>query len=103
MMLVLAVRTDATTVYRHALRYFTEAEIGEAFAAARGVASPTQLRAVLKQDGRDLLTEFRGMAPEQRPVSVQRWSVRRVVLTAEVLVGILLFLLLVVNNWNAFA
>ena len=103
MMLVLAVRTDATTVYRHALRYFTEAEIGEAFAAARGVASPTQLRAVLKQDGRDLLTEFRGMAPEQRPVSVQRWSVRRVVLTAEVLIGILLFLLLVVNNWNAFA
>ena len=30
-------------------------EIAEAFAAARGVASPTQLRAVMKQDGRDLL------------------------------------------------
>jgi serine/threonine-protein kinase RIO1/membrane-associated phospholipid phosphatase len=103
MMLVLAVRTDAARVYRHAQQYFTEGEIGEAFAAARGVASPTQLRAVLKQDGRDLLAAFRAIAPEERPVSVQRWSVRRVVLAAEVLVGALIFLLLLVNNWTAFA
>ena len=55
MMLVLAVRTDADRVYARALRYFTEDEIAEAFAAARGVASPTQLRTVMKKDGRDLL------------------------------------------------
>jgi tRNA A-37 threonylcarbamoyl transferase component Bud32/membrane-associated phospholipid phosphatase len=103
MMLVLAVRTDAQRVYEHAVRFFTEDEIGEAFAAARGVASPTQLRAVLKKDGRDLLTEFRAMAPARRPVTVQRWSVRRLVLTTEALLGGLFFLLLVVNNWNAFA
>ena len=46
MMLVLAVRTDAERVYARALRYFTPDEIAEAFAAARGVASPTQLRTV---------------------------------------------------------
>jgi tRNA A-37 threonylcarbamoyl transferase component Bud32 len=103
MMLVLAVRTDAKRVYDKALQYFTEDEIAEAFAAARGVASPTQLRAVLKKDGRDLVVEFRGMAPARREVSIQRWSVRRVVLTTEVLVAGLFFLLLVVNNWTAFA
>ena len=37
-----------------ALQFFTPDEIAEAFAATRGVASPTQLRSVMKQDGRDL-------------------------------------------------
>ncbi|MGZ8602789.1 MAG: phosphatase PAP2 family protein [Actinomycetota bacterium] len=80
MMLVLALRSDARTVYEAALRYFTPDELAEAFAATRGVASPTQLRQHLKDDGRDLLAEFRAMAPERRPIAVQRWSVRRVVL-----------------------
>ena len=44
MMLVLAVRTDAERVYQRALAYFTPDEIAEAFAAARGIASPSQLR-----------------------------------------------------------
>jgi tRNA A-37 threonylcarbamoyl transferase component Bud32/membrane-associated phospholipid phosphatase len=102
MMLVLAVRTDARRVYEHSLNYFTDEEVAEAFAAARGVASPSQLRTVLKKDGRDLLAEFREMAPARRPVSVQRWSVRRVVLAVSVLFGALLFILLIVGNWNAF-
>ena len=89
MMLVLALRTDARTVYDAALRYFTPAELAEAFAATRGVASPSQLRQQLKQDGRDLLSEFRAMAPSRRPISVQRWSVRRVVLIVASL-GVLL-------------
>jgi tRNA A-37 threonylcarbamoyl transferase component Bud32 len=78
MMLVLAVRTDPARVYRRALTYFTEAELAEAFAATRGVASPTQLRAFMKRDPRDLLAEFRALAPHQRPVVLQRWSLRRV-------------------------
>jgi tRNA A-37 threonylcarbamoyl transferase component Bud32 len=78
MMLVLAVRTDPERVYRHALRYFTEDDIAEAFAATRGVASPTQLRMALKQDGRDLLARFRALAPHRRPIALQRWNVRRV-------------------------
>ena len=52
-----------TRVYEHALRYFTPDEIAEAFAATRGVASPTQLRSVMKQDGRDLVAQFRALAP----------------------------------------
>jgi hypothetical protein len=49
MMLVLAVRSDPQRVYQHALRYFTPDELAEAFAATRGVASPTQLRAFMKK------------------------------------------------------
>ena len=85
MMLVLAVRTDPERVYRRALRQFAPAELAEAFAATRGVASPTQLRAFMKRDPRDLLGEFRRLAPERRPIVLQRWSVRRLGLAAAVL------------------
>ena len=78
MMLVLALRSDADTVYEHALRYFTADELAEAFAATRGVASPTQLQVSLKRDGRDLLARFRALAPHRDPIRVQRWSFRRI-------------------------
>jgi membrane-associated phospholipid phosphatase/tRNA A-37 threonylcarbamoyl transferase component Bud32 len=103
MMLVLAVKTDAKRVYERALAFFTEDEIAEAFAATRGVASPTQLRSMMKQDGRDLVGELRDLAPARAPVSIQRWSLRRVVRTAGVVVLALLALLIVVNNWAVFA
>jgi hypothetical protein len=103
MMLVLAVKSDAETVYRHAVRYFTEDEIAEAFAATRGVASPTQLRAVMKQDGRDHLAAFRALAPERRPITIQRWSVRRAALTLWVLFVGFVAVSLLISNWNAFA
>ena len=102
MMLVLALRSDAERVYAHALTYFSEDEIAEAFAAARGVASPTQLRNNLKRDGRDLLAEFRRMAPAREEVSIQRWSLRRVLLTVAVAFAAFLAVGLVVSNWNAF-
>ena len=85
MMLVLAVRTDPQRVYRRALAYFTEAELAEAFAATRGVASPTQLRAFMKRHPRDLLGEFRALAPQRPPIALQRWSIRRVALAAAML------------------
>jgi membrane-associated phospholipid phosphatase len=78
MMLVLAVRSDPQRVYRRALRYFTPAELAEAFAATRGVASPTQLRAFMKRDPRDLLGDFRALVPQRPPIVLQRWSIRRV-------------------------
>jgi membrane-associated phospholipid phosphatase len=87
MMLVLAVRSDAKRVYDRALQYFTPDEIAEAFAAARGVASPTQLRMVMKRDPRDLLQQFREMAPARRPIALQRWNVKRVILTLALVVG----------------
>ena len=88
MMLVLAVRTDAERVYQRALQYFTPDEIAEAFAATRGIASPSQLRAVMKQDGRDLVAEFRALAPARQPISLQRWGVRRVVYAVALLGGV---------------
>ena len=90
MMLVLAVRTDAERVYTHALQYFTEDEIAEAFSAARGIASPTQLRSVMKQDGRDLLAQFRALAPARRPISLQRWGPRRIIYALGLVVALLL-------------
>jgi membrane-associated phospholipid phosphatase len=90
MMLVLAVRTDARRVYRRALEYFTPDELAEAFAATRGVASPTQLRAFMKRDPRDLLAEFRALAPPRRPIVLQRWGARRLIVAAAMLGAALL-------------
>jgi hypothetical protein len=84
MMLVLAVRSDPDRVYQRALRYFTPAELSEAFAATRGVASPTQLRAFMKKDPRDLLGTFRALAPPRDPIALQRWGLRRVALALAV-------------------
>ena len=88
MMLVLAVGSTPERVYQRALQYFTPEEIAEAFAATRGVASPSQLRLMIKQDPRDLLTQFRRLAPERRPIPIQRWSVRRVALAAGLVVSL---------------
>ncbi len=90
MMLVLAVRTDAQRVYQRALQFFTPDEIAEAFAAARGVASPSQLRAAMKKDGRDLLAEFRALAPQRRPIALQRWSAKRILLIGALAFGAVL-------------
>jgi membrane-associated phospholipid phosphatase len=90
MMLVLAVRTDPERVCRRALRYFTPDELAEAFAATKGMTSPAQLRALMKRDPRDLLGEFRALAPPRKPITLQRWSVRRVSLAFAMFVGIAL-------------
>jgi hypothetical protein len=100
MMLVLALRSDAGRVYRHALKYFTEDEIAEAFAATRAVASPTQLRAMLEKDERDLVAEFRSLAPKRAPVAIQRWSMRRIALTLSVLIAAMLAALVIVRAWT---
>ena len=85
MMLVLALRSDPQRVYQQALAYFAEAELAEAFAAIRGVASPAQLRAFIKRDPRDLPGQFRTLAPPRPPVALQRWNTRRVALVAAAL------------------
>jgi hypothetical protein len=90
MMLVMALRTDAPRVYDIALRYFTPEDVGEAFACAVGLAIPTELQRYLKEDPRNLVTEFKSLAPAYPEVSIQRWSARRIGLTVAVLVGALL-------------
>ena len=81
MMLVLALRSSPELVYERAQLRFTDEELAEAFAASRGVTLPSGLRRSLRQDGRELLERFRELAPERPPVSIQRWSLRRVGLT----------------------
>ena len=46
---------------------------------------PRQLRAFMKRDPRDLLGEFRALAPQRPPIILQRWSIRRVALAAAML------------------
>jgi tRNA A-37 threonylcarbamoyl transferase component Bud32/membrane-associated phospholipid phosphatase len=102
MMLTLALRTDAERVYERALRFFSEDELAEAFAATRGVASPTQVRSQMKADGRDLLSRFRALAPKRAPIPIQRWSIRRI----GIIVGLALLSLLtfgvIQESWRAF-
>jgi tRNA A-37 threonylcarbamoyl transferase component Bud32/membrane-associated phospholipid phosphatase len=86
MMLVLALRSDAELVYARATRQFTPDEIAEAFAASRGMTLPSQVRQQLKRDSRDLLHQFRSLAPAQAPIKIQVWSWRRVALTIGVAV-----------------
>lgn len=100
MMLVLALRTDAERVYRAALGHFTPAEISEAFAATHGVTIPSQTRGLMKADSRDLVAEFRALAPPSAPISVQRWTVRRVGLTAGTLVVASILLILTMSNFR---
>ena len=65
------------------------------------MASPTLVLAELKADGRDLLVEFRSLAPERKPIGVQRWSVRRVALIAGIVLVLALAIAVILNNWRA--
>jgi tRNA A-37 threonylcarbamoyl transferase component Bud32 len=82
MMLVLALSSDVRTVYERALLVFSVNEVAEAFAATRGLTMPSQLRRMMRSRGRDLHAEFLALLPYQlRPIAIQRWSARRVVIT----------------------
>jgi tRNA A-37 threonylcarbamoyl transferase component Bud32/membrane-associated phospholipid phosphatase len=91
MMLCLALRSSPERVYRRALQSFTVEEISEGFAAARGLALPSQLRHLLRAQGRNLHAEFIRLLPSPpRPIRVQRWSARRIGLWAAILALVVL-------------
>jgi tRNA A-37 threonylcarbamoyl transferase component Bud32 len=103
MMLCLALRSDPQRVYQRALRQFSVAEISEAFAAARGLALPSQLRRMLRDQGRDLHGEFLNQLPARpQPIRIQRWGARRVGLLLLMVPSAILLVLIVqfvlVNN-----
>jgi membrane-associated phospholipid phosphatase/tRNA A-37 threonylcarbamoyl transferase component Bud32 len=92
MMLCLALRSDPALVYRRALRQFSVDEISEGFAAARGLALPSQLRRMLRAQGRDLHAEFVKLLPTPpQPIRIQRWSLRRLGLWAAIVTLLVLF------------
>lgn len=82
MMLTLALQSDADLVYARATEVFAPEEIAEAFAAARGMAIPTQLQTRLKADPRPLMQRFKELAPARDPIPIQRWSLRRIAVAA---------------------
>jgi membrane-associated phospholipid phosphatase/tRNA A-37 threonylcarbamoyl transferase component Bud32 len=98
MMLVLGLRTDAERVYDRARRQFSDEEIAEAFAATRGLTMPTQLRRLLRQQGRDLHAQFLALLPYRLPpVRIQLWSWRRVLLTIATLFGALFAVMVAIS------
>ena len=98
MMLTLALCSTPEKVYERALRQFSPDEIAEAFAASRSITIPAQLRAALRADGRDLAGRFRALAPSRTPVTIQRWSLRRVGLTLGLLLALVAALVALVAN-----
>jgi tRNA A-37 threonylcarbamoyl transferase component Bud32/membrane-associated phospholipid phosphatase len=98
MMLVLGLRTDAEQVYRRARKQFSDEEIAEAFAATRGLTMPSQLRRMLRQQGRDLHGDFLRLLPYRLPpVRIQRFTWRRMGLTIVSLVGLAMAVVIVLN------
>jgi tRNA A-37 threonylcarbamoyl transferase component Bud32 len=87
MMLVLALATSPELVYEEAEAFFTPDEIAEAFAATRGITIPSQLRAAIDKDDRNLVAAFRAMSPPHARIPIQRWTIRRAGLTVGLLVA----------------
>ena len=58
---------------------------------------------MMKEDGRDLWPSSRRLAPEREPMKIQRWSVRRILLTIGVVLVAFIVLGLFVSNWAVFA
>jgi membrane-associated phospholipid phosphatase len=98
MMLVLGMASDPERVYRLACTIFTPDEIAEAFAATQRVTMPSQSRQMLRKAHRDLVGEFRKLAPPRRPVAIQRWSLRRASLTAACLMGAIVLVAMAAGN-----
>jgi len=101
MMLCLALRSSPQLVYARALEQFSVEEITEGFAAARGLALPSQLRHMLRDQGRDLHGEFIRLLPSPpQPVSIQRWTLRRVGLWALVVAVLVFFGSVIVDSFT---
>ena len=88
MMLTLALSSTPEHVYERALRVFAAEDVAEAFAACRSITIPSQLRSLIRADGRDLTGCFRQLAPARRAVPVQFWDIKRVAITAGLLAAL---------------
>jgi membrane-associated phospholipid phosphatase/tRNA A-37 threonylcarbamoyl transferase component Bud32 len=98
MLLVLALRTDAARVLARARLQFSDEELAEAFAATRGLTMPSQLRRMLRAQGRDLHKDFLDLLPYRLPpVRIQRWTWRRAGLSLVTALAMVVFLAVVVG------
>ena len=105
MMIILALRTSPEEVYERALRYFSPDDIAEAFAAMRSITIPSQSRSSLalvkKTQGLDIVERFRELAPPRERISLQRWTWRRVALTAGAVFATLIVISWAIDNFRA--
>jgi tRNA A-37 threonylcarbamoyl transferase component Bud32 len=101
MMMTLALQTDPDRVYARATARFTPDEIAEAFASAVGLAIPTQVQQRLKEDPRPIQQRFKELAPARDPVSIQRWSFRRIVLAGAAVVSVVVLAAMLVDSVRA--
>jgi len=102
MMVILGLRADPEHVYQRALLQFAPEDIAEAFASTRSVTLPSQSRSSLallkKEKGIDVVEKFRQLAPDTEPISIQRWSPRRLRLTVgAIIVGVVGVVLIITN------
>ncbi|MBT8214163.1 MAG: hypothetical protein KJP12_02985, partial [Acidimicrobiia bacterium] len=102
MLLILGLYADPEHVYRRALLRFAPHDVAEAFAATRAITIPTQLKRLLKaheaETGVDLVEYFDDITPDCEPISVQRWSTKRVALWGATILGAMTALSLVIDN-----
>jgi hypothetical protein len=101
MMLVLALGAGPGRVLERARRLFSEEELAEAFAATSSLTTPRQLGRLLDGADHDLVAEFRSRLPARPRISVQRWSLLRVLLAVAAVVGVLFAVLVVGLNLRA--
>lgn len=88
MMLTLALSSTPEHVYERALGVFAASDVAEAFAACRSITIPSQLRSLIRADGRDLTGRFRQLAPPRPPVPIQLWDLQRVEITAALITAL---------------
>jgi serine/threonine protein kinase len=104
MMIILALRTSPEKVYDRALKFFSPDDIAEAFATMRSITIPSQSRSSLalvkKTDGVDIVERFRELAPHRDRISLQRWTWRRVALTAGAVLVALVLISWVVDSFR---
>lgn len=105
MMIILALRTSPEVVYERALKFFSPDDIAEAFATMRSITIPSQSRSSLalvkKTQGVDIVERFRELAPHRDRISLQRWTLRRVMLTAGAVLVAMVLISWVIDNFQA--
>jgi tRNA A-37 threonylcarbamoyl transferase component Bud32/membrane-associated phospholipid phosphatase len=99
MMMTLSLVAPADQIHRVAGEIFTADEIGEAFAVARSVTIPGELRQAMREHPTDVLVENRSLAPARPPIGIQRWTPRRLfALGAAVVLAISIARLVMLNR-----
>jgi serine/threonine protein kinase len=101
MMLTLSLVAGPERVLARADRFFDRDEMAEAFAATSSLTVPRQLRRMIEADGRDLPAQFRRLLPTRPRISIQRWSLRRVLLALATVGGAVAAVALVGLNLRA--